>query len=261
MHQTDGLEVPATGDLEIDLSIRLTAASNTTLGARIGGAPVVYKPRAGERPLADFPTGTLANREVAAYRIATIGGWDVVPPTALRDGPLGIGSAQRWVEHTEESAAGDAALRLLRPDQVPPGWIPVLQAETGDGEPVLISHPDDPVLRSVAVLDEVLNNADRKGSHLLRSIDGRWWAIDNGLGLHHEDKLRTVLWGWSGDPLTSQDQQRLERLTGLADDPVLSDLLAPVELTALAERVQRILDRGTHAELPSGRYPLPWPLW
>lgn len=273
MTNTDTLAVPSDGELELDPSIRLTAASNITLGARISGVPVVYKPKSGERPLHDFPAGTLADREIAAHRVARTGGWDVIPATELRDGPLGPGSAQRWVEHSEASAVGDEALQLVSPTQVPAGWIPVVAAETEDGEQVLVVHPDDPALRSIAVLDEVLNNADRKASHLLRAPDGRWWAIDNGLSLHAEDKLRTVLWGWAGDPYSDEDLSRLRALHSVlegADDGsgagalaelLTSELLTCEEVDALGARVESMLARGTHTEIAVDRYPLPWPLW
>lgn len=261
MVQTGPTAVPADGALEIDLTVRLAEASNVTLGARLGGSPVVYKPRAGERVLHDFAHGTLANREVAAYLIAVAGGWEVIPPTALRDGPLGPGSAQCWVEHTDESATGDAALRVVDPTEVPEGWLPVVAAETPEGEQVLIVHPDDEVLRSIAVLDEVLNNADRKASHLLRSPEGRWWAIDNGLSLHQDDKLRTVLWGWTGDALLPADLVRLQQLHRAAEQPPWAGLISAAEHTALRQRIETLLQRGTHSQIPVGRYPLPWPLW
>lgn len=239
----------------------LTDASNVTLQVRVNEVAAVYKPVAGERPLHDFPPGTLARREVAAYQIATAAGWDLIPPTILREGPLGLGSVQRWVD---SSIPERSALTAFRPAEMPQDWLAVLAAEAENGDDLLIAHPDDPVLRSFAVLDVVLNNADRKASHLVHATGRGWRGIDHGLCLHAEEKLRTVLWGWAGDPLPEADRRRLEQLSSVLDHPRAprwTELLEPDEVAAVADRVAALLDDGHHPLPPQDRYPLPWPLW
>jgi uncharacterized repeat protein (TIGR03843 family) len=167
------------------------------LGDPDAGPYVVYKPISGERPLWDFPDGTLAGRERAAYVLSGAGGWDLVPPTVLRDGPRGPGMVQAWVGEPGEA---ESVVHVLRVGSDPTGLIPVLRAEDEDGRPALIAHESAADVRSLAVLDAVINNADRKGAHAFR-YDGRLYAVDHGVTFHREDKLRTVLWGWAGDPL------------------------------------------------------------
>lgn len=250
----------------------LRDASNLTLKVRLGeedgpAGAAVYKPVRGERPLHDFPTGTLAGREVAAYLVSAAGGWDLVPPTVLRDGPLGTGSLQWWIDQPPEAAAapGGGYLEVVTPEDLQPGWRPVLQAESPDGDPLLVVHADDAALASLAVLDAVLNNADRKGSHLLRAPEDRLWGVDHGVSLHVEDKLRTVLWGWAGEPLPETELAALRRLQDMLDLPAwradLLELIAEEEVRAIGERVTELLTAGTFPVPPVERYPLPWPLW
>lgn len=252
----------------------LTEASNLTLlVALVDGAGLptghraVYKPVGGERPLADFPAGTLAAREVAAYLVSVAGGWDLVPPTLLRDGPLGPGSVQWWVRQTPERLAdpSEGLVEVLTPDRLRPGWLAVVSGTGADGEDVVVAHADDPELRSMAVLDAVLTNADRKAAHLTRDVSGRLRGFDHGLCLHARDKLRTVLWGWAGAPLREQDRAALhalqEALGRPPTDAALSGLLAPEEIRALGARTEQLLSAGTMPLPPGGRYPLPWPLW
>ncbi|MGV9270602.1 SCO1664 family protein [Kitasatospora sp. NPDC003701] len=245
---------------------RLTDASNAALycSVTLDGpdgptAQAVYKPVAGERPLWDFPDGTLAGREVAAYELAAATGWAPIPPTVLRDGPHGPGMVQLWVEPDPQA---DPLLALQDPRGAEDGWLPIVRAEVGDGRTALLVHPDDERLRRLAVLDAVLNNADRKGGHLIAAADGRIYGIDHGVTFNTEGKLRTLLWGWAGAPLTAE---ALEVLGGLAEqlDGALGELLAPhltaAELTATRERVAELLRTGRHP-LPSQDWPsIPWP--
>lgn len=244
---------------------RHPSASNIVTVAQIrrkdlGPVTVAYKPIAGERPLWDFPDGSLAAREVAACRIDRLGGFDLIPETVLRDGPLGPGSVQRWIGHLPQQASTPVA--VSPPEEVPQGHIVVLAGEDEHGAPVVLSHPDDPRLRSMAVLDAVLNNSDRKGGHIL--VDGvRLWGIDHGVTLHEDPKLRTVLWGWAGEPLDPQDTRRLEVLAAELDRAViqaeLHRLLTPAEVVALRVRVADLLSSGRHP-VPSGDWPsIPWP--
>lgn len=297
----------------------------------------VYKPVRGERPLHDFPDGTLAGREVAASLVSRAGGWGVVPTTVLRDGPLGPGSVQRWVHPPRDApldgeAAADGVVDpagAVDPDDepdllddaagpltdvpepdgagpdgadddlddehllgepgaglvdvvpqgdVPPGWRGVLDAWGPYGEPVTLVHADDPRLLSVAVLDVVANNADRKAGHLLlgrpaaadpdsaaaRADGPPVHGIDHGLVLHAEGKLRTVLWGWAGEPLPDVELEALDRLRaalrdGLEDE--LQVLLTGREVRALRTRVDRLLRGAVMPQPPEHRSAVPWPVF
>ncbi|GAA1183452.1 SCO1664 family protein [Ornithinimicrobium humiphilum] len=257
----------------------LTEASNLTLlvdlhdaDDRPTGHRAVYKPVRGERPLRDFPPGTLAAREVAAYLVSRAGGWDLVPPTVLReDAPLGRGSLQWWVTQPEERLADPSAdlVEVLAPETVTDRWLAVVSGTGPEGEDVVVAHADDPQLRSLAVLDAVLNNADRKAAHLALDVAGRLRGFDHGLCLHVEDKLRTVLWGWAGAPLRPEDARALEALLTALEDGggaeagggLLAGLVEPGELEALRARAHGLLAAGAMPLPPVDRYPLPWPLW
>ncbi|GGK75350.1 SCO1664 family protein [Ornithinimicrobium pekingense] len=252
----------------------LTEASNLTLlvdltdpAGRPTGHRAVYKPVRGERPLRDFPPGTLAAREVAAYLVSRAGGWDVVPPTVLReDAPLGPGSLQWWVTQEPDRLADPSAglVEVLAPADVTDAWLAVVSGSGPEGEDVVVAHADDASLRSMAVLDVVLNNADRKAAHLTLDVAGRLRGFDHGLCLHEDDKLRTVLWGWAGAPLRQEDLLALTRLQAALEDASprsLTTLLEPGELEALRSRAAALLAEGAMPLPPGDRYPLPWPLW
>ena len=227
-----------------------------------GSGLAIYKPVSGERPLWDFPDGTLAAREVAAYAISAAGGWDVVPETVLRDGPRGPGSVQRWVG--DPAIEPEYVVDVVTPEAVPDGWLPVLRGEGARGEPVVVVHEDSDLTRAVAALDAVLNNSDRKGSHLVR--EGAFLrGFDNGLSLHEEDKLRTVFWGFAGQPLGEEEVQRITAVHDLVADGTsalrvqLDQLITPAEVSALLVRCRRLLERGTYPR-PTGDWPaIPWP--
>ena len=230
----EALDLLRTGDLTIEG--RLVDASNTTLYCALSRdgltAACVYKPVRGERPLWDFPDGTLAEREVAAYVLSTALGWNVVPPTVLRDGPLGEGMVQLWID-------GDETVDLTA-----------------------LVRSDVPALRRMAVFDAVANNADRKGGHLIPLPDGHVYGVDHGVSFHQQDKLRTVLWSWAGEPLPDDAIESLSELRALLEgelDDALSALLTRREVVAVRRRVDRLLGRGRYPE-PSGDWPaIPWP--
>lgn len=215
----------------------------------------VYKPVAGEQPLWDFPDGTLAQREVAAYEISEAMGWGLVPPTVLRDGPYGEGMCQLWIEAPAgESEDGDSPLLALVEDEEPAdGWKAVALAEVGEGRTALLVHADDPRLRRLAVLDAVINNGDRKGGHLLPAPGGRLYGIDHGVTFNADDKLRTLLWGWAGEPLTAEAVEVLGRLAeelvpGTALVTRLAELITAVEIDALRGRVEGLRVAGRHPQ-------------
>jgi len=230
----DVLTLLSSGELSVEG--RLLDASNATLfcTTTLDGATAtcVYKPVQGERPLWDFPDGTLAGRELGTYLVSAATGWDLVPPTVLRDGPFGTGMCQLWVDVDEQV---DLSV-LARSD-----------------------HPD---LRRLAVLDAVVNNADRKGGHLLPHPDGKVQGIDHGLCFSVDDKLRTLLWQWRGEPLTEEAVEVLSRLRAELDGPLgdgLHELLTRREVRRTVRRVDRLLSFGTHPE-PSSEWPaIPWP--
>ncbi|MGQ0678222.1 MAG: SCO1664 family protein [Actinomycetota bacterium] len=220
------------GDLEI-LGL-LAGSSNYTFLARLDGdpqAPVVYKPQRGETPLWDFPSGTLCHREVCAYRICAAAGWSFVPPTVLRDGPLGAGAVQRFVEHDPAVTAFD------------------------------LGQDHNPALMRIALFDVIANNADRKAGHVLVDRQGVIWGIDHGLCFHVEHKLRTVLWDYIGEPIPDRDLLGIELLLeelscGLAVE--LGGLLASEEVEETRHRAERLLAARVFPHPGPGR-PYPWP--
>ena len=221
---------------EIEVEGRLVDASNATLYCSIAAGEVearcVYKPVQGERPLWDFPDGTLAQRELATYLVSEALGWGLVPPTVLRDGPFGPGMVQLWLD-VDESV-----------------------------DPVALARSDHPDLRRMVVLDAVVNNSDRKGGHLLPLPGGRVLGVDHGVTFHCEDKLRTVLWGWRGTPLGDEAVGVLSELRARLEGDLAVDLarlLTRAEVRACVARVERLLTTGRHPE-PSPDWPaIPWP--
>ncbi|MEU1129211.1 SCO1664 family protein [Streptomyces sp. NPDC005900] len=258
---TDPRTLLTHGQLTVRGQIR--EASNAVLYCTVAyegeEAACVYKPVAGEQPLWDFPDGTLAQREVAAYEVSRATGWDLVPPTVLRDGPYGEGMCQLWID-----ASGDEALlALVDGDEPGDGWKAVGRAQVDEERTALLVHADDARLRRLAVLDAVINNGDRKGGHLL-AAGGRLYGIDHGVTFNAEDRLRTLLWGWAGEPLTEEAVEVLRGLReALADGGALAErlaaLLTKVEVEAVRERVRSLLESGRHPA-PSGEWPaIPWP--
>ncbi|MBF4992709.1 SCO1664 family protein [Arthrobacter gandavensis] len=246
---------------ELSLTGRITTASNATFLGSIGDAAVVYKPIEGEKPLWDFPDGCLAHREVAAYLVSEALGWNIVPRTWLRDGPLGEGMVQLWQEAAPEQEAVD----LVPLEAVPAsGFKLVLEGEDQAGRIVALIHEDTAALRRMAVFDLVVNNADRKGNHVLAMPGGHRYGVDHGVSLHAEHKLRTVLWGWIGESLTAEELAGVDRvLAALAGDlgARLAELLTPEEIEALAARCARLRTTAVFPG-PSGGMPaVPWPLF
>ncbi|MFG3199365.1 SCO1664 family protein [Streptomyces sp. NPDC048208] len=258
----DAAELLAHGELTVRGRIR--DASNAALFCTVAldgrEATCVYKPVAGERPLWDFPDGTLAGREVAAYEVSEATGWSLIPPTVLREGPFGEGMCQLWIEVSTEAEL----LALAEGEEAGPGWKAIGLAEVGEGRTALLVHADDERLRRLAVLDAVINNADRKGGHLLPTAAGRLYGIDHGVSFNAENKLRTLLWGWAGEPLTEDAVEVLGRLrAALAEGGALAakltPLLTPAEIDATRARVDDLLATGRHPE-PTGDWPaIPWP--
>ena len=213
---------------------RLFDASNATLYAEVTNGEesmtCIYKPIAGERPLWDFPEGALAHREYAAYILSDRLGFNLVPLTILRDGPYGFGMVQEWIE-IDESV--DLSLYF---------------------------SSNDPDLRSMAIFDAIINNTDRKIGHLLPTDSGHLYGCDHGVTFHAQDKLRTVLWQWSGDPLTDNELTMLRQaLAELHSNIDLSEYLTQAERDALLMRVQRLITTAV-MPVPNPDWPaVPWP--
>ncbi|ETB10252.1 phosphatidylinositol kinase [Mycobacterium avium subsp. silvaticum ATCC 49884] len=267
-------------DGELTVIGRIRSASNATFlcEATLGDRAVhcVYKPVAGEASLWDFPDGTLAGRELGAYLVSTQLGWNLVPYTVIRDGPAGPGMLQLWVRQPgdavgEVSEAGESGAEQPDPgpDLVdlfpvgasPPGYLPVLRAYDYAGDEVVLMHADDPRLRRMAVFDVLVNNADRKGGHVLCGVDGRVYGVDHGVCLHVENKLRTVLWGWAGKPVDDDTLAAVaclaEALTGPFGDE-LAEQITRAEIAALRLRAHALLDNPVMPG-PNRHRPIPWP--
>lgn len=255
------LDGDAPDDAELKIVGRIRVASNATFLGRIGETAVVYKPVAGERPLWDFPDGTLAAREVAAYAVSEALGWGVVPRTWLRDGPLGPGMVQLWQEADAEQDAVDVVPADAVPDA---GWRAVVEGADEGGRPVALIHEDSAALRRMAVFDVVVNNADRKGGHVLPMSGGGRFGVDHGVTFHVEPKLRTVLWGWVGEPLTDDELAAVRGVRAALDGDLggrLRALLSAPEVDALRARCDRLLTERCFPA-PEGDMPaVPWPLF
>lgn len=263
MSSRDALaEVLSHGDIDIDG--RLPGASNATLRGTclLDGitVPCVYKPRRGERPLWDFADGSLGHREVATFIVSQDIGWDLVPETVWREtGPYGPGMCQLWVDSVDTHAPVD----VVALGSQPPGWLEVAEGDGIDGRPVALVHEDSRDLQRLALLDAIINNADRKGGHVLRAPSGRPIGIDHGLTFHEESKLRTVLWGWAGQVVEGEDLEVLSAVSRRWSKPSgLSPLMAhltPREIEATALRCSTLVASARFPR-PEGMWPaLPWP--
>lgn len=253
---------------ELTLVGQISDASNAVFlveAAGLASRYAVYKPVRGERPLWDFPDGTLAGREYAAYLVSEAGGWHLVPATVLRDGPFGVGAVQRWIGDPF-AGPGDHGVVDVRPrGDIPVGWLHVVDGQVEGGAAVSVVHSAAADVRAAAVFDAVVNNGDRKGSHLVRDESGRLFGFDHGVCFHQEPKLRTVLWGWAGEPLVEDDVTRLRRLdAGLGPTgelrQALEEVLPAADVAALADRVAALLVTVRHPQPTRGWPSIPWPV-
>lgn len=242
---------------EISILGRHPAASNTVFLVDVTlqdvTARAIYKPVAGERPLWDFPQGNLARREVAASAFITALGFAFVPPTVWRDeAPYGAGSLQLWVD---DATIEDVEIMDVLSD----GWLRVLDAELQDGTPVIVAHRNADELRAIALLDAVMNNGDRKAGHLLRDPRGALWAVDHGVTFHTDPKLRTVLWGFLDEPISSDLQEVLRAVPNALH--AVGPWLSPAEIDGIQQRTHELLTTGVFPR-PSGEWPaIPWPIY
>jgi uncharacterized repeat protein (TIGR03843 family) len=223
---------------QLELRGLLPEGSNYTFLVMVGDGVqktlAVYKPTQGERPLWDFPAETLALREVAAFLVSEVLGWNFVPPTVYRtDGPHGPGSVQFFI-HAQP-----------------------------DTHYFNLAESDHPDLRRIALFDVLINNADRKGGHVLKDESGKLWAIDHGICFHAQPKLRTVIWDFAGQSIpstllddVSELRQRLDKDKDLKT--AINSLLAPVEVSALRRRADKLIASGCYPDPGPGRN-YPWP--
>lgn len=234
---SDVLALLAKGTMEVQGMMPWSSNYTLLVTVRDGDLQglAVYKPRRGERPLWDFPRGTLCQREFAAFLLSEALGWSLVPPTVLRDGPYGYGSVQLYIDCDQ-----DAHLFTM-------------QKEGG--------YEDQ--LARLAAFDILSNNADRKSGHCLKGTDGRLWAIDHGICFHAEPKLRTVLWDFAGEPICEEIMADLRALredvrNGGRFIRALEGLLAPEEVRAFRRRLDRLIETGCYPD-PSAARHIPWP--
>jgi hypothetical protein len=238
------LELLQSGTIEVEGI--LPWSSNYTFLVRVcAGAmelEAVYKPRRGERPLWDFPQGTLCQRELAAFVVSEALGWSIVPPTVMRQGQQGTGTVQLFIDHDPER-----------------------HYFAMEGDPLYREQ-----LQQIALLDVIINNADRKGGHVLVQTaetpeePDRLWGIDHGICFHTDQKLRTVIWEFAGTPIPPAMQDDLlglrKHLENAESWPsrALAELLAQNEIRALSRRLNRLLERPAFPEPGPGRH-YPWP--
>ena len=232
------LEVLRSGTLEIESLLPWSSNYTFMVRAYQGGLelPAVYKPIQGERPLWDFPLGTLSAREYAAFLVSDVLGWDLIPPTVLRQGEHGLGTVQLFIEHD--------------PNQ---------HYFTFEGQPAFRNS-----LQRLVLLDVIINNADRKGSHVLIDDNDHIWLIDHGISFHHDEKLRTVIWDFAGEPIPEElcsSMINLEAQLNPGSDFLsqLENHLNSQEIDALAERTRGLLSTMQFPNPQPNRRPYPWP--
>lgn len=222
---------------ELEVEGLLPFASNFSYLARLcfeGTEPeirVVYKPIEGEAPLWDFPSGTLCRRETAAFVISEAAGWGLVPPTVLREGPLGIGAVQIFIDHDPRISAFD----------------------------LVETHPIQ--LRQIVLFDLVVNNADRKAGHVLLDHREKVWSVDHGICFHVDDKLRTVLWDFVDQPISAIDKDPIKKLIRALDGDLparLSPYLNADEIRILRTRAVNVAQLDVFPRPGPGRR-FPWP--
>jgi len=230
------IEILTHGSIDVDELVPWGSNYTFLVTVRDGSQKVqaVYKPSRGERPLWDFPDGTLAFREVAAYLVSQSLGWPNVPRTILRDGPQGVGMVQLYIEMVDRQHF--FTLRDKYRDE----------------------------MKRIAVFDALINNTDRKGGHVLLGEDGKIWCIDHGVTFHEYPKLRTVIWDYTEQPIPQKIIDDLKRLKpclvrGESLSDSLSRLLSPREMKALRGRLDELIEIGIFPKPPEDWPPVPWP--
>lgn len=219
----------------------------------------IFKPKIGIRQLWDFPNDDLIERELASYLLSKASGANFIPPTIIREvKPYGEGIVQYWIE-----AAKVEAVKVFSPNAIQSGFNEVLQANDSAGELVSVATLDSDWLRLLLLFDAVINNADRKGSHILTDESQRMWAIDHGVTWHKENKLRTILWANAAEKLNQSHTDFLNTLTQALESEfdTLVKLLSPQEVASAFARLENIKETGEFP-VPSQKWPaIPWPIF
>jgi uncharacterized repeat protein (TIGR03843 family) len=217
---------------EIVVTGRLVDASNATLFGHLiddENFKIIYKPIAGERPLWDFPSGSLANREVAAYIFSELFDFNIVPRTVLREGPYGLGMVQEWKSNSQ-------------PDNL-----------------IDIGQSDHPDLRKMAIFDALINNGDRKYGHLLILENAQIQGCDHGVTFHVEDKLRSVLWQFAGSPFSQSEISLIKEIIKFDLTSALGDYLNTEEIAAITLRAEQLAKESSLPLPATDRPAIPWP--
>jgi len=242
---------------------QITAASNLALLLQSEDAPIpiraIFKPISGIQPLWDFPKNDLIQREMATFILSDHSKLSLVPPTAIREiENFGMGMIQLWIEGAETEI-----VKLFDSSVVPEEYLPVLQGRDELERPVTLAVKDTPWVDRLTVFDAVVNNSDRKASHILSCSDGNSWAIDHGVSWHQQDKLRSVLWAKAGQELTGEARSALNQLEIALNDKNkdLIELLTQQEIEAAFNRLEILLQSGEFP-VPNENWPaIPWPVF
>lgn len=248
-------------DGELKIVGQLRDASNQTFYCTDSSdKEFVYKPASGEKPLWDFPDGTLTVRELVAASVDSMLGWCLIPTTKwIEQGPMGPGMIQEWIDESDAARP----VNVFAPDEVPDDWLGILSAQDAQGNPLVLAHENSETLKRVAAFDAVVNNADRKAGHIMGTAHGKIWIIDHGVCFHHENKLRTVLWGWVDQELGGDLMSDLSNLRSTLGDweESIDKFLLEHESVALRARLDRLLREGKFP-IPSPEWPaIPWPVF
>jgi uncharacterized repeat protein (TIGR03843 family) len=235
---------------------KIKTASNAAFRIEIlSGEAFIYKPVSGERPLWDFQAGTLLNRELLSAIFFDEMDIPIPRTRLLQNGPYGIGLLQDWI-----TPADSDFFKILPADLEVAGWLKSFRGYDHNDLEVVLWHQANDLIRSIVFGDLVINNADRKGSHLLKSSD-LIYPIDHGLTFHHEPKLRTIFWGWAGEAFKPTELSKLRSIENLVGAPWMTDLISGIEIEALLDRVQKIISFGGFPAPPLDRAALPWPIY
>jgi uncharacterized repeat protein (TIGR03843 family) len=242
---------------------QITTASNMALLMQSDNyqnpIKAIFKPTSGLRPLWDFPNNDLIEREFLTYQLSEKSNLNLIPLTIMREiEPFGLGMLQLWIEESKVDL-----VKLFDADRVENGFLVVLEANDQSGRRVSLGVKDTPWIESLTIFDAVVNNSDRKGSHILTARDGTNWAIDHGVCWHQDYKLRTVNWSKANLPLTKNAIDTLQKIDGALSDMEsgIVKLLSRIEFEAAKARVSDLKATGVFPMPPADWPAIPWPVF
>jgi uncharacterized repeat protein (TIGR03843 family) len=219
----------------------------------------IFKPILGVQPLWDFPNNDLIEREFATFILSEQANLDLVPPTAIRKiENFGTGMIQLWIEDAKVEI-----VKLFDSNSISEEYLPVLEGRDQADKPVTLAVKDSAWVDQLTIFDAVINNSDRKASHIITTSSGKSWAIDHGVSWHTENKLRSVLWGKAGQELTSEARSTLQHLEEslIEKNDVLSEFLTQQEIDAAFSRLAILKESGAFP-VPNENWPaIPWPVF